>query len=563
MEKRLFLAIFLSMAAIFIFQFMQPKKTGEMVVPENMEAAETIAEKKSVVETADILPVKPDEYLSGEKEQTALLDNEDVQLTVSTFGASIKSAYIKNYLLDPLNADDKTPVNLVIPDGNSQSPLAVRFKLDGAYNDETFGAWKILKQDKEEVIFQKLVRGGIILTKKYGLDKENSDVLNVEITLKNEGIKDVNIDDITVIWPKGLNSTSDPKAEKIVRIKRGGIARIDGRLFTKDTGVDVKQGLVNFAAIQDRYFIAVIIPESTSRGYISQKINEGQGNVGVIYTGGVLQANEKRSYKMKLYVGAKEYNALKKLNVGAEELVFSGWTFFLRADIWFPWMCNALLLLLNMFNRIFHNYGISIIIVTVLTKVITYPATRAQFKSMRKMQDLAPKIKAIKARHKDNAAKLNQETMELYKKHKVNPMGGCLPMLAQMPIFIAFYIVIYRAVELRGASFINIHMNLPASLGGAALWITDLSLKDPTYVLPILMGATMFFQQKLSGASIDPAQAKAMMLMPLIFTFIFLSFPSGLVLYWLVSNLLSIIQQVYHNVEEGKMWDGKEKSAAA
>ncbi|MBN2190118.1 MAG: membrane protein insertase YidC [Candidatus Aureabacteria bacterium] len=557
MEKRLLLAVVLSMAVIFVFQFMQPKKTGDIVEPQPQSVP---AEEQKVTAVSDKTLTRAGEYLSGEKEKTALLDSEDLQLTLSTFGASIKAAYIKNYLSDPLNSDDKTPVNLIIPEKGSDCPLAVTFNFDASYNDEAYGAWKILKQDREEVIFQKLFKGGIVLTKKYSLNKENASVLDVEIALKNEGIKDVDIDGLTVLWPKNLGSTGDGKAEKLVRIKKGGVARIDSKLFTKDTGKDAKQGLVNFAGIQDRYFIAIIIPESTSSGYISRQLEDGQSEVGVIYTGGMLQSNEKRLYKMKLYMGAKEYNALKKLGVGAEELVFSGWTFFFRADLWFPWMCNILLLLLNFFNKFFHNYGISIIMVTVLTKVITYPAMRAQFKSMRKMQDLAPKIQAIKAKYKDNPQKLNQETMELYKKHKVNPMGGCLPMLAQMPIFIAFYIVIYRAVELRGASFINLHMALPASMGSGALWITDLSMKDPTYILPVLMGATMFLQQKLSGTSMDPSQAKAMMIMPLVFTFIFLSFPSGLVLYWLVSNLLSIIQQIYHNVEEGKTWSGKQKA---
>ena len=346
MEKRLLLAVILSMAVLFVFQFMQPKKTGDIAEPQPQNVS---VEEQKIASVAETASIKTSEYLSGEKEKTVLLDNEDVQLTLSTFGASIKAAYIKNYLSEPLNPDDKTPVNLIIPEQGSDCPLAVTFKLDGSYNDETYGAWKILKQEDEEVIFQKLVKGGIILTKKYSLNKENASVLDVEITLKNEGIKDVDIEGPTVIWPKGLGSTSDPKAEKLVRIKRGGVARIDSKPFTKDTGDNVKQGIVNFAGIQDRYFIAIIIPESTSQGYISRPLDKDQSQVGVIYTGGTLQANEKRLYKMKLYMGAKEYNALKKLNVGAEELVFSGWTFFFRADLWFPWMCNILLLLLNFF----------------------------------------------------------------------------------------------------------------------------------------------------------------------------------------------------------------------
>lgn len=152
---------------------------------------------------------------------------------------------------------------------------------------------------------------------------------------------------------------------------------------------------------------------------------------------------------------------------------------------------------------------------------------------MRKMQDIQPQIAEMKERYKKDAQKMQKELMELYKKHKVNPMGGCLPMLLQIPVFIALYNVLAKAIELRGAPFM--------------WWITDLSVKDPYYIFPVVMGITMIIQQKMTPTTMDPMQAKMMMFMPIVFTFMFLSFPAGLVLYWLVNNLLAIAQQYYAN----------------
>ena len=571
MDKRLILAVILSMAVVLGFQAYQAKqiKQAQLLKGDKPSQKTFAPEQRKPLparEEVDTTPQKTD-YLKNAVEKTVTLENNNLQLEFSTFGATIKNAFLKNFPLDPEAGDDSVPVNLILPDEKSDRPLSLTFNVDGSYNNESYGQWKIVDYTKNKVIFQKLVNGGVVLTKRYAFG-DTDNLLDVEVTFKNEGPKDLNIDDVTVIWPKGIGSTPDLIAARLARVKKGGLGSIDGKLFEKKTGKRARVGVVDFAAVLDRYFTAMIIPESTSVGFINKPEEKGQSEIAVIYSGGVLQPGERNSCKMQLYLGPKKYRELEALNVGAEELVFSGWAWFFRADLWFPWVCDKITWLMNFFYKFVHNYGIAIIIVTMLTKVLTYPATRAQFKSMKKMQELQPKIKALKEKYKDNQTKLNQETMELYKKYKVNPLGGCLPMLAQMPIFIAFYIVIYRAVELRGASFINLHVSLPDGLpfdmGGAPLWIIDLSMKDPTYILPLLMGGTMFFQQKLStGASVDPSQAKMMMFMPVIFTFIFLSFPSGLVLYWLVSNLLGIAQQIFHNVEEGKSWDGKQKQAAS
>jgi YidC/Oxa1 family membrane protein insertase len=176
---------------------------------------------------------------------------------------------------------------------------------------------------------------------------------------------------------------------------------------------------------------------------------------------------------------------------------------------------------------------VAILIVTVIIKILLFPLQHKSFKSMKEMQLLQPEIAKLREKYKDNKEKLNQEMMALYRAHKVNPAGGCLPMLAQLPIFIAFYRALGYSIELRHTPFV--------------WWLQDLSAQDPYYITPILMGVTMFVSQKMTPTSADPAQARVMQLMPIMFTFLFLSFPAGLVLYWLTNNILSIAQQAITN----------------
>jgi YidC/Oxa1 family membrane protein insertase len=185
--------------------------------------------------------------------------------------------------------------------------------------------------------------------------------------------------------------------------------------------------------------------------------------------------------------------------------------------------------LLEKTHGIVKNWGLAIVFVTLLIKLVFFPLTEASGKSMAKMRTVQPRLKALQERHKDNKQALSQATMELYKKEKVNPLAGCLPMLIQIPFFISFYWVLLESVEIRQAPFF--------------LWIQDLSSRDPYFILPILMGLGMFFQQKLNPAPPDPMQAKIMTAMPIMFTGMFAFFPSGLVLYWLTNSLLSIAQQ--------------------
>jgi YidC/Oxa1 family membrane protein insertase len=248
-----------------------------------------------------------------------------------------------------------------------------------------------------------------------------------------------------------------------------------------------------------------------------------------------------------VYIGPKEYDRLA--SYGLEGTINFGGFPVPRAYGGLPmeWLGVPILQLMNWVYRHVGNYGVAIILLTVVSKVLFYPLTVKSMRSMKAMQALAPQINQLRSKYKNDPQRMQRETLDLYRKHKVNPAGGCLPMIAQIPIFYALYLALSVSVELQGAEFLCFG-RMPAwipLLGGADLWICDLANYDPTYILPVLMGVTMFVQQKMTPVAGDPRQAKMMLFMPFVFTFMFLNLPAGLVLYWTVSNVLQIAQQWY------------------
>jgi YidC/Oxa1 family membrane protein insertase len=242
--------------------------------------------------------------------------------------------------------------------------------------------------------------------------------------------------------------------------------------------------------------------------------------------------------EVTMFAGPKEYRLLEALKL-EETLNFGGFPIpWYWGGLPMRWIGVPILLLMNWTYRHVGNYGVAIILLTVISKILFYPLTVKGMRSMKAMQALAPQVNALRSRYQKDPQALQRETMALYRKNKVNPMGGCLPMVAQVPIFYALYLALSVSVELQNAKFLCF-----GKLFGVDLWICDLAAHDPTYVLPILMGITMFVQQKLTPTMGDPRQAKMMLFMPVVFTFMFLNLPSGLVLYWTVSNVLQIAQQ--------------------
>jgi len=242
--------------------------------------------------------------------------------------------------------------------------------------------------------------------------------------------------------------------------------------------------------------------------------------------------------EVAIFAGPKEYRLLEGLRL-EETLNFGGFPIpWYWGGLPMRWVGAPILILMNWTYKHVGNYGIAIILLTVISKVLFYPLTVKSMRSMKAMQALQPQVNALRSKYQKDPQVLQRETLALYRKHKVNPMGGCLPMVAQVPIFYALYLALSVSVELQNAAFLCF-----GRLFGVDLWICDLAAYDPTYVLPVLMGITMFIQQKLTPTTGDPRQAKMMLFMPFIFTFMFLNLPSGLVLYWTVSNVLQILQQ--------------------
>ena len=283
-----------------------------------------------------------------------------------------------------------------------------------------------------------------------------------------------------------------------------------------------------WVAMLQHYFVAAWLPQEGSPYRIYTKALDGNGvdtryQVGYVTLSPTTIANDSVGLlQSQIYIGPKEQDRIKD---PAEGLI-------LTVDYgWLTPVSSPLFWILEKIHGVIKNWGFSIILLTLLVKIVFYPLSAASYKSMAKMKKLQPRLKTLKERYGDDKQKLNQEMMEIYKKEKINPLGGCLPILIQIPVFIALYWVLLESVELRQAPFV--------------LWLTDLSTSDPYFVLPVLMGASMFAQQFLNPTPLDALQKNIMMSLPIVFTIFFLWFPSGLVLYWLVNNILSISQQWY------------------
>ncbi len=304
--------------------------------------------------------------------------------------------------------------------------------------------------------------------------------------------------------------------------------------YQKLTFSDIEKDKAKFAKTADNgwlamvqhYFVAAWVPKGNDkREFYARKVEGGNGSPAVTATGVILPVEQiapggKATQSITLYAGPQEQATLKKLAEGLDLVVDYGWLTVVAAPIF--WVLQAI-------HNLVGNWGWAIIILTIGLKAIFFPLSAASYKSMAKMRTVTPRLQQLKERYGDDRQRLNQEMMKLYQTEKINPLGGCLPIVVQIPVFIALYWVLLGAVEMRGAPWLG--------------WITDLSSADPYYVLPVIMVLSMIIQTKLNPTPPDPIQAKVMMIMPFMFGIMFFWFPSGLVLYWVVNNVLSIAQQ--------------------
>lgn len=335
-------------------------------------------------------------------------------------------------------------------------------------------------------------------------------------------------------------SASVDQSSALIPTYRGAAYSTQEERYEKYDFDDIADAKLNettqggWIAMLQHYFVSAWVPnaEQVNLLYTEFSRSKNEAVIGFKAPAQIIEAGSTETISTTFYVGPKDQDVLAEIADGLDLTVDFGFLFMISSPLhWLLIQIQALVV----------NWGIAIIIITVIVKGIMYPLTKAQYTSMAKMRELQPKMTQLKERFGDDRQKLSQAMMELYRKEKVNPAGGCLPLLIQMPIFLALYWVFLESVELRHASF--------------GLWLTDLSSKDPYYILPVLMGISMFIMQKMQPMTIqDPMQQKIMQYMPVMFTVFFFWFPSGLVLYWLVSNVISIIQMkiIFASLEKQK-----------
>jgi YidC/Oxa1 family membrane protein insertase len=386
--------------------------------------------------------------------------------------------------------------------------------------------------------------GGLVITETLGFRADDF-TLDARIRIENPtgAARTVTVALPWVSQPAGRNGAEKypgQHATEVVWSNAGNIVRIEDLTAVGSQTIDGA-----WIGVGSTWYLAALIPKSggfklTASGEArpgAKGEQTGKVTVGVQATPAIPpgQAWEGR---VIVYIGPKEVGRLEAYGLEGS-LNFGGFPIPRQwGGLPMEWLGLPILKFMNWIYGYVGNYGIAIILITILSKVLFYPLTLKGMRSMKAMQMLQPQVNALRSKYKSDPQRLQRETLDLYRKYKVNPMGGCLPMVAQVPIFYALYLALSVSVELQNAPFLCF-----GRVFGVDLWVCDLAGHDPTYILPILMGVSMFVQQKMTPMTGDPRQAKMMLIMPFVFTFMFLNLPSGLVLYWFVSNVLQILQQ--------------------
>lgn len=538
MEKRALLAIALSAGILLAWQvFFVPKEPPPPPAEQQTRAPAPPprplprANGSPMVKAPSPLPLLSKRPLPEIALREVAVETPRLRVSLSNEGVQVRAWEVKF-----------RGARALVPDPASPSPLKLLVRREGAA-DPTLGRFSVdppgLRLDERrpsgEVRFAATDPYGLKVTQTFRFTAQE---YGVGVTLRAENLNPVPQQvELGLLWQVSAKPVENTAGEKFQRallwsggkLSREGFATLPGK-----TTADAQGGWVG---VENDYYMAVFLPRTPGVQLLREKEGEQTVRVGLVFPAGSLGSGQARELSALLYAGPKEYDRLRAIEPGLENAVDFG------AYVW--WLSIPLLWFMNFLYTYLGNYGLAIIGITILVKILFYPLTHKSMSSMKAMQALQPQINALRNRYKDDRQRLNQETMALYKKHKVNPMGGCLPIVIQIPVFFALYTTFSVAVELQGAPLF--------------LWIRDLSKADPYYVLPILMGASMFIQQKMTPTVGDPRQAKMMLLMPVVFTYFFLNLPTGLVLYWLINNVLSIGQQYYMDRRARARGQGKEQ----
>ena len=535
MEKRVAVFLVASLLIIFGWNYVLEQMGWLPVPPETEEyrEADSLPPAAEPSDTglklsAGLAPSDPGLSLTAEPdallgqiaptEETIEVKTDLYLATFSSRGGVITSWELNRYTSK--TQEGPVPVQLMYGEGQFKGPLAITVADDMLSKQISEGLYSVERD------FSRLDEGRPVghLTFTYRdpearllVEKQltfHYDTYLVDVRVRTEGLSegfDVGLGTNfgIVEWGEGFIGLVGPAS------------MVDGEM-KKETPdeQDVRQGSVQWLALQDKYFMGVFLPKDADGAVIT---NEGDklASAAVRFRG-------PQASGLQLYAGPKQYDTLKALNVGLEDTIDFGWFIYGSWDI-VRGIAKPLFYVLRFFHEYTHNYGLAIILLTICIKLLFVPLQYKSYKSMKDMQVIQPKVLELQKKLKDDRERLNRELIKLYKDHKVNPVGGCLPMLLQMPVFIALFNILYMTIDLRQAPFV--------------LWISDLSVPDPFFVLPILMGVSMVLQQKIMPTTMDPTQAKMMLMLPVFLTFIFLNFASGLVLYWFTNNVLTIGQQ--------------------
>jgi YidC/Oxa1 family membrane protein insertase len=544
MDKNVILAFVLSIAVFALyFLFMAPQ---EPVPQPGTKAAQPSPGKKEISPSPPLAAPADSE---GQKVQDAKprLSGKDIPVKTKWFealfseqGGTLKSLKLTAYkerlgekaFKEMIQVQETGPYPLQLEwVKKTQTPLD-----QDIYKADRTSLELTPQQPQGTLTFRSVSPQGITLIKTYTLAYDS---YRIGLALKVINAASPPLDDNLALLFENKFLKTDAAAAAF----QGQLTFVNGKYeeksidkFDKET---VLTGKIAWGAWADTYFMGALVPLD-SQGIASLKTSRpapDQLRTAFILPPINLPAGTDKTFQVALYFGPRDIDILKPLNLQLEQAVNFGF---------FDILAKPLLWVLKFFNNYLHNYGWAIILLTILVKIVFWPLTHKSYKSMKDMQKLQPKMAKIREKHKDNREKMNQEMMALYKTYKVNPMGGCLPMVIQIPVFFALYSLLGYAIELRQAHFL--------------LWINDLAapdrlpigvpipyVGDGIPVLTLLMGASMFIQQKMTPTTGDPTQAKLMLFLPVVFTFMFINFASGLVLYWLVNNVLSIGQQYYIN----------------
>lgn len=458
-----------------------------------------------------------------------VVETDKFQAVFSAAGANLKSLQLKGFrtsreagsglvsMVDPALGH---PTLGVQGQGDWQFGEELRFSANFA--DEVL---QVVPGEQAQLVFSARGPDGSVVEKIYSFSGDRYD-FGLQVRIHN-GSQQERQGQIVLTLQQPWD---EQHAEQAGRSFVGPSMLVEGKV-KKFKEKELQQGPVRidngvaWTGFEDKYFLASLIPlERNGEQFVLETVDKRIVNR-LLSPGFSLAPGKTQEFSYQVFFGPKDLEVLGAVGHDLDKAVNFGF---------FNMLAKPLLAVLKFFHgNLISNYGFAIIMLTGLIKLIFWPLTHKSYKSMRDMQKLQPEMQALREKFKDDKERMNREIMELYRSKRVNPMGGCLPMFVQIPVFFALYRVLLEAIELRHEPFM--------------FWIADLSAKDPYYITPIIMGGTMFLQQKMSPSTMDPQQAKIFMFLPLVFTFMFLNFPSGLVIYWLVNNILTILQQWFIN----------------